>query len=176
MRKPRELREGARYHVTARTNRREMILEPTVVKELLLGVIKRAKRKYRFRIENFCVMDNHFHLVILPAKNESLSAIMRWILSVFAMAYNRLLGLTGHVWGERFFSRIIEGFGDLIQVFKYIDGNPVKARGAVVGRDWPHGGLWHARTGCREILDEAPAGISMAFPNRSPTSITGPLA
>jgi len=118
MRKPRELREGARYHVTARTNRREMILEPTVVKELLLGVIKRAKRKYRFRIENFCVMDNHFHLVILPAKNESLSAIMRWILSVFAMAYNRLLGLTGHVWGERFFSRIIEGFGDLIQVFK----------------------------------------------------------
>lgn len=174
MRKPRELREGARYHVTARANRREMILEPAAMKELLLRVLKRAKGKYRFRIENFCVMGNHFHLVILPARGEDLSAIMRWILSVFAMAYNRILGLSGHVWGERFFSRIIAGFGELIQVFRYIDENPVKALGLAIGRDWPHGGLCHARTGCREILDEAPAGIWVVFPCRLPASIASP--
>ena len=176
MRKPRELREGARYHVTARANRREMILEPHAMKELLLRVLKRAKGKYRFRIENFCVMGNHFHLVIQPARGESLSAIMRWILSVFAMAYNRLLGVSGHVWGERFFSRIIASFSELIQVFQYIDENPVKALGMAVGRDWLHSGLWHARTGCREILDEAPEGIWLAFPSRLPASITCPFS
>jgi putative transposase len=86
MRLPRELKEGARYHVTARANRKEMILDTSSMKELFLSVVKRAKRKYDFRLENFCLMGNHFHLVVQPGRGESLSTIMRWILSVFAMA------------------------------------------------------------------------------------------
>src|SRR5512133_313133 len=100
MRRPRELRTGARYHVTARANRKEMILDSIAMKELFLSVVKRAKKKYDFRLENFCVMGNHFHFIIRPGQGTSLSAIMRWILSVFAMAYNKIMGLTGHVWGE----------------------------------------------------------------------------
>jgi REP element-mobilizing transposase RayT len=64
MRKPRELQDGARYHVTACANRKEMILDSRGSKELFLEVLRRAKAKYRFRIENFCIMGNHFHLVI----------------------------------------------------------------------------------------------------------------
>jgi putative transposase len=108
MRKPRELRAGARYHVTARANRKEMILDRGAMKELFLSVVRRAKLKYDFRIENFCIMGDHFHLIIQPGRGESLAAIMRWILSVFAMTYDRVQGLTGHIWGCRFFSRIIE--------------------------------------------------------------------
>ena len=97
MRKPRELEENARYHVTARANRKEMILETSEMKEMFLSVLRRAKRKYDFRLENFCIMGNHFHFVIQPGRGESLSAIMRWIMSVFAMAYNKIRGFTGHV-------------------------------------------------------------------------------
>src|SRR5512145_2652656 len=108
MRRVRELKEGARYHVTTRANRKEMILDDSAMKELFLSVVKRAKARYSFRLENFCVMGNHFHFIIQPNRGVSLSAIMQWILSVFAMAFNRLLGLTGHVWGCRFFSRILD--------------------------------------------------------------------
>jgi putative transposase len=168
MRKPRELREGARYHVTARANRKEMILDSGAMKELFLSVVKRAKQKYNFRIENFCILGNHFHFVIQPGRGESLSAIMRWIMSVFAMTYNKERGLTGHVWGERFFSRIVSGLRELVQVFEYIDENPVRACQVADRREWRYGGLWHHRTGCLDIVDEMPEWMRILFPERMP--------
>jgi putative transposase len=168
MRTPRQLREGARYHVTAHANRQEMIFDAFGIKEVFLGVVKRAKAKYDFRIENFCIMGNHFHFILWPRNGESLSAIMRWILSVFAMTYNRLFSLTGHVWRSRFFSRIIPSLGDFLRVFRYIDENPVKARCVVNSRDWHYGGLWFDRKGNREILEEVPDWIALQFPEHLP--------
>ncbi len=153
MRKPRQLQEGAKYHISARANRQEMILRKDAIKELFLDVVKRAKKKYSFRIENFCVMENHFHFIIQPEPGVSLSAIMQWIMSVFAMAWNRKHGLRGHVWGERFFSRIIQSLKDFLQVFDYIDKNPV---GSGLVRDppeWKYGGSWHRLRQIWDVLD-----------------------
>jgi len=96
------------------------------MKELLLSVVKRAKGKYDFQLENLCVMGNHFHFIIQPNRGESLSAIMRWIMNVLPMTYNRIKGISGHVWGCRFFSRIIENLRALMQVHGYIDDNPFR--------------------------------------------------
>ena len=164
MRKPRELKNGARYHVTARANRQEMIFDMDPMKELFLSVVKRAKAKYNFRIENFCIMGNHFHFIIQPLHNESLSAIMQWILSVFAMAFNKLKSFTGHVWGCRFFSRILAGLRELMHAFEYIDQNPVKACQVEDRREWRYGGLGHAREGCRNIVEERQIWICLSFP------------
>jgi putative transposase len=141
-----------------------MILDTIAMKQLFLSVVKRAKGKYDFRLENFCIMGNHFHFVIQPLRGASLSAIMQWILSVFAMAYNRIRGLTGHVWGCRFFSRIIESLRDLIDVFDYIDGNPVKASKVEDRREWRFGGLGHSRIGSREVIEDSPIWIRLLFP------------
>jgi len=164
MRKPRELEESARYHVTARANRKEMILDNGAMKELFLSVVKRAKAKYDFRLGNFCIMGNHFHFVIQPGEGESLSAIMRWILSVFAMAYNKIRGFMGHVWGCRFFSRIIGSLRELLQAFEYIDDNPVKANQVKDRRGWCWGGLWHNRTGCRDVVEMPSAWLLPLVP------------
>ena len=48
MRKPRELQDGALYHVTARANRKEMILDTRGMKELFLQVVVRARKRYDF--------------------------------------------------------------------------------------------------------------------------------
>ncbi len=154
------LRADARYHVTARANRKEMILESEQIKELFLEVVERCKKKYDFRIENFCIMGNHFHLIIRPGKGENLSAIMRWILGVFAMAYNRRNGLTGHVWGGRFYSQILASLREYLRIFDYIDSNPVRA-GLVDGQgQWRYCGLWHARAGIGRICEITPDWLS----------------
>lgn len=168
MRLPRKLCDGARYHVTARANRKEMILDDTRMKELFLSVVRRAKRKYSFRIENFCIMGNHIHFIILPLQGSCLSDIMRWILSVFAMSFNRIMGYTGHVWGGRFYSRIIASLAAFIEVFEYIDSNPVRAGLAPDVRDWRFGGLGHHRRGCREVLEDPPEWMLLLFPNHEP--------
>jgi len=165
MRKARELKDGALYHVTARANRKEMILDNRGMKDLFLEVLERAKGKFRFRIENFCVMGNHIHLMIRPGARESLSRIMQWILSVFAMAYNRMHGYTGHVWGCRFFSRIMAIFQQFVKVFEYIDQNPVEAKQVEDAKDWSYGGLWHNRHGCRGIVDGVREYVALTFPD-----------
>jgi REP element-mobilizing transposase RayT len=165
MRKPRELKDGARYHVTARANRKEFIFDEREIKELFLLVVHRAKGRFSFRMENFCVMGNHFHFIIQPGRGESLSAIMQWILSVFAMAYNRLKNLTGHVWGNRFYSHIIASVCEYIKIFEYIDMNPVKAQRVADPSLWRYGGLAHHQAGCRDILTELPGWLVPLFPN-----------
>lgn len=164
MRKPRDLRSGARYHVGARVNRKELILDSICMKTLFLNVIKRAKRRYSFRVENFCVMGNHYHLIIQPLNGANLSRIMQWIMSVFAMSYNKSRQLTGHVWNERFFSRIIGNIREYLQTFSYIDENPVKACLVAVKWRWAFGGLDHHRRGCRDVVDPLPAWGIWLFP------------
>jgi putative transposase len=164
MRKARKLQEGGRYHVVARTNRKALDLDSTAMKDLFLATVVRAKKKYDFRVENFCIMGNHFHMVIQPLNSASLSAIMRWIMSVFAMAWNRIHHQTGHLWGGRFFSRLITNLAELLQVFRYIEDNPIKACLVERADDWRHGGLWHFRRGVRGKVDQLPKSLELLLP------------
>jgi putative transposase len=153
------LREGARYHVFARANRKEMIMDADDMKNLFLSVVKEAKRKYDFRIENFSIMGNHFHFLIQPGNGECLSSIMQWILSVFAMRFNRRQKLTGHVWGERFSSCVIENMRHYLEIFTYIDDNPRKAGLVERAEDWVYGRFHLRRIGCVGLI----AGPSRCF-------------
>lgn len=152
MRQLRLLQDGARYHVSARANRQEMRFKPRATKYLFLRIVAEAKIHYAFQIEDFCVMGNHFHLIIKPGAGESLSMIMKWILQVFAIRYNRMHGLTGHFWGDRFCSRIISSRTEFRRVFEYINRNPCEAGLVPFARDWPFGGLWHYFHGRWDIL------------------------
>ncbi|MDR0784301.1 MAG: transposase [Treponema sp.] len=72
-------------------------------------------------------MGNHIHFLIKPGKDANLSEIMQWIKCNFAKAWNKAHGRKGHVWGERFYSRIIGGIDDFLRTREYITENPVKA-------------------------------------------------
>jgi putative transposase len=163
MRGNRILRPDAVYHVTARANRKEMILSCDAMRALFLATIKRAKQKFRFQVHNFCVMGNHIHLILRPERGESLSRIMQWILSVFAMAWNRSHFVSGHVWGERIFSKIIDSMREYIKTFVYVTHNPVSARLAERIDEWQFGGLWHFIISEREILEGLPCYAAFLY-------------
>jgi putative transposase len=88
---------------------------------------------------------------------------MQWILSVFAMAWNRKHFASGHVWGERFFSKIIDSMREYVKTFMYVTQNPVRAQ--LVNRidEWEFGGLWHFIIGSQEILGELPYFTSFLY-------------
>jgi putative transposase len=171
MRRKRVLKDGARYHVAARANRKEMILQPEAIKKLFLSTVKRAKVKYRFTIGNFCLMNNHFHMIIQPAPGYSLSRIMQWILGVFAMSYNRRSKLVGHVWMARFISHILSSLKDYLRAFEYIDQNPVRAGLVLESREWEFGGLWHFIHGRADIVGIFQSLISAFIPRRPRLSL-----
>lgn len=171
MRKNRLLIPDAVYHVTMRANRKEMILDPSGIKELYLSVLKAAKGKYAIQIHNFCIMGNHVHIIIKPGHNESLSAIMQWINSVFASRYNRLMGRCGHVWGERFFSAILHSLSDYLRAIDYVDENPVAAHLSAGSSTWMYGGLRHSREGRYDVVGPPDALRQLLYPGRLPLLI-----
>ena len=165
MRRNRVLLEGAEYHVTARINRGEMVFLAQEDRELFMATLRRAKKKFNFVLKNFCIMGNHIHLLIKPGPGESLSKIMQWLLGVFAQLWNKKHSLSGHLWGDRFFSRIILGIMDFLRVFIYIDYNPVIAGLTKQAEEWMFGGLWHHKNGLIDIINIDPI-ISEYFPER----------
>ncbi|MDR1126619.1 MAG: transposase [Treponema sp.] len=66
----------------------------TAGKRFLLYV-KKAKRKFRFNLLDFCIMGNHIHCLIKPDKDGNLSEIMQWIKCNFAKAWNKAQGRKG---------------------------------------------------------------------------------
>lgn len=126
-RRNRIIKDGGAYHITNRINTREKLLEPAHFKHLFLHVLLEAKTKYRFHIRNITIMDNHVHILIKMEHGQSLSKLMQWVFSVFAMRYNHICGRTGHLWEGRFKSVLLEGIAAFAKVFEYICNNPVKA-------------------------------------------------
>ncbi|MDL2229746.1 transposase [Treponema sp. OttesenSCG-928-L16] len=165
MRRNRLIEDNAIYHVTARANRHEMILFCPAMRLLFIKILKRARQKYKFQILNFCIMGNHIHLILKPEKGESLSRIMQWILSVFARAWNKNHYVQGHVWGDRFYSKIINSFQAFIRTFDYITQNPVNARLVNNAWQWKESGLWHWISHRKELLGEPPPLIQILFHN-----------
>jgi REP element-mobilizing transposase RayT len=138
----RKLKPYASYHVSTKINRDEIIFYGAF-SALFHEVVARCKKKYSFRVENFNIMGNHVHLMILPSKNSPLPKIMQWINSVFAKEYNKRTGQSGHVWKERYFSKIIETIRQFIATFEYIVKNPLEAGLVKYAKDYQSSGLYH---------------------------------
>jgi putative transposase len=154
MRKPRILLDGGIYHVTAKINRGKFIFDSDEIKYLFLDIVKRAKKKYKFSLTNFVIMNNHVHFIIEPKEKESLSRIMQWILSVFAMYYNKIHKIGGHVWWGRFWSRILENIKQLFDTFRYISENPVKAEIVNTAEEYKFGGFFQILKGIFDIVEK----------------------
>ena len=126
-RKPRVHYEGALYHVMARGNNGEYILKSKEDKELYIETIKRYKKKDKFNLFAYCIMDNHIHLLI-QVKEEPLGSIMQKIQQVYTQTYNKRYKRTGHVFQQRY-KAILCGMDEyLLHLTKYIHFNPVQAK------------------------------------------------
>ncbi len=158
MRNRRQLTDNGFYHVTARANRKEFIFEQDIIKKMFIDILKDAKKKFGFKIKNFCIMSNHIHLIIKPLNKQDLSKIMQWLLSVFAVRFNKFYGYCGHVWYDRFKSSIIKTFTYYKSAYEYINNNPVKAGLVDKPENYEFCGITYLKNKVYEVID--PPGIS----------------
>ena len=133
---------GAAYHVMNQINRRKHYLKNPKMKKKFIELIKIACRKYKCEIWDFCIMDNHVHLVIHPLENV-LSRVCQWLFSQFARAYNAFTGGVGRVWRGRFKSRVITTQQYQFNLTGYIGYNPVRAGLAAFPGEYKYCGLYH---------------------------------
>jgi len=145
MARPRRIiKQNAKYHVTGKFNGGSYIFDLYDFKALFLQIIARAKLKYSFDLIDYNLMGNHYHLTIIPRKNDTISRIMQYILSIFARKVNKKLGSRGHIWNDRFRSKLVESNIHDINTTLYIYNNPIRANLTDHPLNWEFSSL-HAR-------------------------------
>jgi hypothetical protein len=64
--------------------------------------------RFDFEIRGLCLKDDLLVFCVKPADGFQLPRIMQWLKQTFAVRCNLLNGWTGHIWGDRYWSRIVE--------------------------------------------------------------------
>ncbi len=126
-RKPRIYYHGALYHVVVRGNNRAYIFKSRENKEEYKKIVSKYKKRYRFKLYAYCIMDNHAHLLI-EVGDIPLSKIMQGIQQVFTQHYNRKNRTTGHVFEQRYKSFLCDKDTYLLSLIRYIHQNPVRSK------------------------------------------------
>jgi REP element-mobilizing transposase RayT len=129
---PRQLRveyAGAIHHVMNRSDRREPIFLDLADREMFLATLAGACRKTGWQVHAYCLMGNHFHLVV-ETPRANLAVGMRWFLGTYTARFNRRHKRFGHLFSGRYKSLIVDGSGTgyLKTVCDYVHLNPVRAR------------------------------------------------
>jgi REP element-mobilizing transposase RayT len=117
---------GAFYHVTSRGNEKKDLYRDDCDRRRFLKILKSVVDKYKWNIYAYCLMNNHYHLLIeTPLKNLSFG--MRQLNGVYGQYFNRRHTRVGHLFQGRFKSLLIEKESYLLEVSRYIILNPVRA-------------------------------------------------
>jgi putative transposase len=124
----RGLADNQIYHIINRGNRREAVFHDNYDYEKFLKLIIESKEKYAIKIYAYCLMPNHFHLVIYTKYADSLSQAMHWISSSYVRYYNKRYNISGHLWQGRYKSFIVQEDSYLLVLLKYVEANPKRAR------------------------------------------------
>lgn len=127
---------GAIYHVLNRGDHREPIFHNESDRLLFLETFGEVCVKTDWQVHAFCLMLNHFHLVI-ETPRANLVAGMKWFLGTYTNRFNRRHKLFGHLFSGRYKALIVDGSGNgyLKTVCDYVHLNPVRAN--LVAADQP---------------------------------------
>jgi REP element-mobilizing transposase RayT len=125
---PRKLRmeyPGAIYHIVNRGDRREDIFKDDLDRRQFISTLDEACQKTEWQVHAWCLMRNHFHLVI-ETPQANLVAGMKWLLGVYTKRFNIRHKFCGHVFAGRYKAMMVDGSGDgyLRTVCDYVHLNP----------------------------------------------------
>ncbi|MGB9123637.1 MAG: transposase [Candidatus Angelobacter sp.] len=126
------------FFVSSRTVQGKHLLQSQRSADLLIDVLRSYTLAGKFKVHEFVVMPDHFHVLISLDGDTSIERAAQLIKGGFSFRRKKELGLAGEIW-QRGFSevRIIDRTSFLAHK-EYIDENPVKAGLAARAEDYPY--------------------------------------
>ncbi len=127
MPRPPRIEQSGYYHIINRGVARMNIFLKDDDFKRFLEIVAIAKDRYDFTLHSYCLMNNHYHLLI-ETKHENLSLIMRQINSTYAQYFNKTYDRIGPLWQGRFKNWYVYNESYLYILLRYIEQNPIKAQ------------------------------------------------
>src|SRR5262249_46461271 len=127
---------GICYHVLNRGNGRARVFHDTTDYRYFLELLAEAAERVSMRIPAFCLMPNHFHLVLWPRHDGDLSRFMQWLLTSHVRHHHGRRRTSGHVWQGRFKAFPVQQDDHFLTVCRYVERNPLRARLVRRAENW----------------------------------------
>jgi putative transposase len=126
MKSPRVLYPGAIYHLGTRGNDGMPIVDDDWDRHGFVTVLASTVHKYGWKCHAYCLMTNHYHLVV-ETPEPNLSAGMERLNGTYARRFNWRHGRRNHVFGERFHDELVLDEKHFLESCRYAVLNPVRA-------------------------------------------------
>ncbi len=126
-RKPRELLDGAYYHVLTRGNDKKIIFRAREDYSVFLTILKKYLNCCQVSVLHFCLMPNHIHLLVQARQAGDLPRLMQGLLQTYGSYFRKTNNATGFVFQNRYKSLVIQKESYLLECARYIERNPLRA-------------------------------------------------
>jgi len=146
--------------VLNRGNGRSTVFHGPCDYQAFVDLMGLACQRIRMRLLGWCLMPNHFHLILRPYEDGDLGRWMQWLMTSHVRRHHKRFATSGHLWGGRFKSfplqrrrptrseqaaGVIETAGPFWTVLRYVERNPLRANLVDRAEDWPWSSLrWWA--------------------------------
>jgi REP element-mobilizing transposase RayT len=124
------------FHVTARGAKRAAVFRSDADYAEFRASLLRVAERFGWVLHAFCLMPNHYHLIVEAAQQE-LSRGMHRLNGGYARGFNERYETSGHVFERRFWSWAIESDEHFERPLRYVGNNPVEAGLCTRVAEWP---------------------------------------
>jgi REP element-mobilizing transposase RayT len=168
MRKPRILEALTWYWIVTAINRHEPLFLERAAVDLFNRVLREAGERFAIEVRHLVIQADRVSFYIKPADGFMLPVVMQWIKQTFACRYNALKRLDGHTWGDRYWSKVIDGEPpeEEIAAKEAVRGeNGGEERAAGKGEQIPNARPWEGLPGGDSHGDGKTAGNTRKLPH-----------
>lgn len=127
---------GMWYYALNRGNQRAAVFHKPGDYDAFVEAMIDARNKVPVDVLGFCLMPNHFHVVVRTHADGDLGRWMQWLLTAQARRYHRHYATNGHVWQGRFKAFPIQDDDHLATVLRYVQRNALRAELVARAEQW----------------------------------------
>jgi putative transposase len=131
-----QLGDAVSFHVINRGHNRETVFHDDDDRRVFLDLLDRYRTRFGFALYHYCLMSNHFHLLLRVAAARELSPLMAGLLRAYVHHCHRRRGFVGHKWQGRFKSPAVQDGAYLLSCGRYVERNPLEA--AMIQEPWDY--------------------------------------
>ena len=148
---------GIVYHVLNRGNGRMKIFREPEDYQAFVGLILDAQQRAEVELFGFCLMTNHWHLVLRPKGLGDLAAYLSWLSNTHVKRYRAHYRRTsGHLYQGRYKSFPVQEEHYFLRLMRYVEANPLRAKMVERAQDWPWSSAGCGRKLSEQMLDAWP--------------------
>jgi putative transposase len=136
---PRHLRyvvSGVPLHIFQRAVNKQTCFGDDRDRLTFVGLLEEHATASGCDVHAFVLMDNHIHLLATPRSENAAASMMKRVLETYSQRFNRKYDRCGTLWGGRYKSSLVDTSTYLLECYRYIELNPVRAGMVAAPRDY----------------------------------------